>query len=176
MAMFKRGETSGHVIDRKKAITKSILRKAKLLNEMQSIEEIPEVIKGKSGKVSEVAVHSWHDGEIEVIGYSRNTAYANHNQMALEQLLSAIKNVNNIIYKTVNPKGLSNNPLRERIKELEKENNLLRNALAEVYRSYMYIAETNTEQTSIQLSKQIFISEQAAMLGENRLKPIDKND
>jgi len=174
--MFKRGETSGHVIERKRAITKSILRKAKLLNEIQSIEEIPEAIKGKSGKVSEVAVHSWHDEKIQVLGYSRNTAYANHNQMALEQLLAAIKKVNNITYRTMPPKGLSNNPLRERIKELEKENNLLRNALAEVYRSYMYIAEKNTEQTSIQLSKQEFISEQAAILGENRLKSIDKND
>lgn len=176
MATFKSGETSRHVIDRKKEITKSIFKKAKILNEMQFMEEIPEAIKGKSGKVSEVAVHSWHDEKMQVIGYSRNTAYANHNQVALEKLLSAIKNINNITYKTMPPKGLSNNPLRERIKELEKENNLLRNALAEVYRSYMYIAESNTEQENIQLSKQEFISEQAAILGKNRLKPIDKNE
>lgn len=176
MAKFKSGETSSHVVEKKKAITNAIIIKSKLIREMESIEEVPKALKGKNGKISEGAVHRWQDNKIGALSYSRNTAYAHHNQYALEQLISAINDANNRISNPIKAKSFSNSPLRERIKELEQENNSLRNALAEVYRAYMYIKEKNTEQANIQLSKQEFISEQAATLGINRLKAINKND
>ncbi|MFC1626208.1 hypothetical protein ACFL19_00750 [Pseudomonadota bacterium] len=178
MSKFKRGETSKNVLDKKNAITKSILLKSELLGRIKCCDNIPGSLERKGETISQGAVHKWEDDELEIISYSRNSAHSDHNSYALKTLLKAIKSVNqrlidsNFADKNNNdgkrPAHTSDNTYNE----LRKENEELRVALAEVYRAYMQLIDKHREDKQIDEAYRKMILDQARILGRHRVRTI----
>ena len=176
MSKFKPGETSKSVLDKKNAITKSMLLKAELLDRIEYSNNIPERLERNGEHISQEAVHKWQDEELEIISYSRNSAHSDHNSYALKTLLKAINGLNqrlvgsmqheknNYDYKKAT--RISDNT----VNELRKENEELRVALAEVYRAYMQLIDTYREDKQIDESYRKLILDQASILGRHRIR------
>jgi hypothetical protein len=175
MPKFKRGETSKSILDKKHAITKSILQKAEILSRISSYEDIPRSLELKRQTISERAVHRWRDDDLGIIAYSRNTAYAKHNARALKSLHSAIDKANKAIEQSALRNEKSNRPLTSRdirISELRSENEMLRSALAEVYRAYMQLLDKDREDRQIDDAYRQMILDQTRALGRHRLRTL----
>jgi len=170
VSKFKTGETSKNVLDKKNKITKSILLKAKILDQIDIIDDIPTSLMIKGRKISEVAIHKWHDEELNICAYSRNTAYADHNANALKTLLSDQRIINSDTssreYK------FSSNASYDSLTDLREENEMLRSALAEVYRAYMQLIEKNREDKHIDEAYRTMILDQSRILGRHRFQMI----
>tara|TARA_R100001369_G_scaffold4961_3_gene13919 strand:+ start:5513 stop:6043 length:531 start_codon:yes stop_codon:yes gene_type:complete len=175
VSKFKTGETSKNVLDKKNKITKSILLKAKILDQIDIIDDIPTSLMIKGRKISEVAIHKWHDEELNICAYSRNTAYADHNANALKTLLSAINNANQRIINSDTSSReykFSSNASYDSLTDLREENEMLRSALAEVYRAYMQLIEKNREDKHIDEAYRTMILDQSRILGRHRFQMI----
>ena len=178
MSKFKQGETSKNVLDKKNAITKSILLKAELLNQIECYNDIPVSLERIGDNISQDAVHKWQDNELGIISYSRNSAHTDHNSYALKTLLKAIKDLNQRLVGSKqhdNNDNDNNNITRisdNTVNELRKENDELRVALAEVYRAYMQLLDKYREDKQIDDSYRKLILDQARILGRRRIKII----
>lgn len=177
MSRFKPGETSSSVIDRKNAITKSILLKSELLNRIECEDTVPKSLKRNGEYISQDAVHKWHDSELGIISYSRNSAHADHNSYALKNLLRSIKSLNQRIAKFKQHKNKDNcckiiRVSDNTIHELRHENEELKVALAEVYRAYMQLIDEHREDKLIDESYRRLILEQARILGRHRIRTV----
>ena len=160
MSKFKTGETSKNVLDKKNKITKSILLKAKILDQIDIIDDIPTSLMIKGRKISEVAIHKWHDEELNICAYSRNTAINNANQRIINSDTSSRE------YK------FSSNASYDSLTDLREENEMLRSALAEVYRAYMQLIEKNREDKHIDEAYRTMILDQSRILGRHRFQMI----
>lgn len=174
MSKFKRGETSKTVIDKKNAITKSILRKAELINKVMTYNDIPSSLEIKKGAISQTSVHKWSDDELKIISYSRNSAHAEHNTHAIITLIESINNANTRLTNAPESgqknDGKSITRLSENeINKLQKENDELKIALAEVYRAYMQLVDSCREDKQIDNAYRKLLLSQARILGKNRL-------
>lgn len=174
MSKFKLGETSKNVIDKKNAITKSILRKSEFIDKIMTFKDIPSTLEIKKGTISQASVHKWSDGELRIISYSRNSAHAEHNTHAIITLIESIKSANTRLTNASNSgqktdgnstTRLSNNE----VNKLQKENDELKIALAEVYRAYMQIIDSCREDKQIDNAYRKLLLSQARILGKNRL-------
>lgn len=177
MSKFKPGETSKNVIDKKNEITKSLLRKAELLDSIECYNTIPESLKMIGDRISQDAVHKWQDSELGIISYSRNSAHAVHNDYALKNLLKSIKSANRrLVGSTQHKKNNNiNKPSRvsnNTINELRNENDELKTALAEVYRAYMQLIAEHRENAQIDESYRRLVLEQARILGRYRMRTV----
>tara|TARA_R110001583_G_scaffold33071_1_gene112005 strand:- start:2371 stop:2898 length:528 start_codon:yes stop_codon:yes gene_type:complete len=170
MSKYKPGETSEAVTNKKNAITKSILRKAELIDTIASIEDAFETLNIRGNSISRAAVHKWSDDELGVIAYSWNTAHAEHNATPLKRLHKAIENANNRVAgsKKVISKTRQHNPTDCTTIRLRKENEVLKKSLAEVYRAYMYLVESYREDHVIDDAIRQLILDQARILGRHR--------
>ncbi|MGK0272340.1 MAG: hypothetical protein ACI88H_003011 [Cocleimonas sp.] len=174
MSKFKQGETSRLVIDKKNAITKSIICKSKLIDKINSYEDIPSSLEMKKNTISQISVHKWNDIELDLICYSRNSAHANHNEKVLNALIDSIKNANKRLMNL--PKSTNKNmscPItrlsQNEVNQLKNENEELRVALAEVYRAYMQLLDECREDRQIDAAYRKLILAQAQILGRNRV-------
>jgi len=171
MPQYKRGETSEQVINKKNAITKSILKKAELIDAITSIDDVYTTLIIKGGSISESAVYKWRDDELGIISCSWNTAHAKHNTKSRNKLTKAIENTNKRIA------GSQNESNKRRQYEstdgttiqLRKENEELKNSLAEVYRAYMHLIESYREDQVIDEALRKLILDQARILGNQRI-------
>lgn len=175
MAKFKPGETSKSVLDRKERITKSIFLKSKALDKISSYADIPKSLKLKSNSISEIAVHVWSDTRIGLYPYSRNSAHTPHNKEALRTLLTSITNANLRLSASESKNNTtthteSSTALDVEIRNLRRENESLKDSLAEVYRAYMQLVAQHREDEQIDKSYRDLVLEQAKTLGKNRLK------
>ncbi|RLU01652.1 hypothetical protein [Ketobacter sp.] len=177
MSKYKPGETSKNVLDKKNEITKSLLIKSKLLDQILSREDIPDSLKIKGNSVSQAAVHKWHDDKLGVTAYSRNSAHAKHNSHALKALLKSINNINKRI-KSNKATGINahsytlSNSANSYENTLRKENEMLRVALSEVYRAYMQLLDYHREDRKIDEAYQKLILSQANILGRHRVREV----
>jgi len=175
MPKFERGQTSKSILDKKHAITKSILLKAQLIGLIKTHDNIPSTLVLKSRTISEGAVHEWHDDYLGIIAYSRNTAYAKHNESALKTLQSAIKAANKAITQSESAtQDHAPPPTDNDVKtiELRAENETLKSALTEVYRAYMQLLDKDREDKQIDDTYRKMIRDQAQVLGKHRLQTV----
>jgi len=175
MSKYKPGETSDEVIKKKTDITDSIVRKSILLDAINSSEDIPATLEIRSNSISEGAVHKWCDDELGIISYARNSAHTIHNEKALKNLLDSIANANarlsqeNIEENVIDEATLSNTHGDPLVAELRRENEMLRKALAEVYRAYMQIMDNYREDEVVDDAMRNLIKDQAIILGRGRV-------
>lgn len=171
MSKYKPGETSEAVTNKKNAITKSILRKADLLDAIASIDDAYATLDIKGNSISRASVHKWNDDELGIIAYSWNTAHAEHNAVPLQRLHKAIKNANNRITGTKNEirKTRQHDSSDNITNQLRKENEELKRSLAEVYRAYMHLVESYREDHVIDDAIRQLILDQARILGRHRV-------
>lgn len=171
MPKYKLGETSEAVKNRKNAITNSIEKKAKLINSINSVEDIFTSLNIKGNFIAEASVHKWSDDDFGIISYSWNTAHAEHNAPPLKMLQKAIKNANKKLADSESHGNKSSiyksNDKASNI--LRKENEELKKALAEVYRAYMHLVESYREDLVIDDAIRNLIREQAQILGKQRV-------
>ncbi|RZQ53756.1 hypothetical protein C1E23_07775 [Pseudoalteromonas phenolica] len=171
MSKYKPGETSEAVTIKKNSITKSILKKAELIDAISSIENIYITLNINGDSISESAVHKWKDKELGIIAYSWNTARAEHNSNPLKLLQNAIANAN----RRLAGKQKESNKRRQHQSsdnatiQLRKENEELKIALAEVYRAYMQLVESYREDQLIDDAIRQLILEQARIFGQHRI-------
>lgn len=172
MPKFKKGETSNEIINKKKAITKSILMKSELLDKINTYSDIASSLKIKANSISQAVVHNWNDEQLGIISYSRNAAHSEHNKHALETLIKSIKNANqrltNVAKKQGEIKSLSRLS-EEAVQDLKNDNENLRVALAEVYRAYMQLLDHYHEDKEVDEALRNLIKDQARVLGKNRV-------
>jgi len=171
MSQYKRGETSEQVINKKNAITKSILKKAELIDAITSIDDVYTTLNIKGGSISESAVHKWRDDELGIISYSWNTAHAKHNTKPRNKLIKAIENTNKRLAGSQNEsnKRRQDESTDGTTIQLRKENEELKNSLAEVYRAYMRLVERYREDQVIDDAIRKLILDQARILGNQRI-------
>ncbi|SDK26368.1 hypothetical protein SAMN04488540_12332 [Ferrimonas sediminum] len=174
MTKFKPGETSCEVLDKKRAITKSILTKSKHIDRIKTCKDIPPSLKVKGNYISRAAVHSWSDDQFGVISYCRNAAHSKHNNHALNVLIESIENANRRLSSAPNIESEKHGKTSTRLSEdavykLRSENEYLRVALAEVYRAYMQLLDSYREDKEIDEAFRRLIKEQARVLGKNRV-------
>lgn len=174
MPKFNKGETSKSIIDKKNSITMSIKLKTKLIDKINNYEDIPNSLEMKKNVISQTSVHKWSDSELGIISYSYNTAHAEHNLKILESLVKSINNANSRIIKQDNPSNKKTGRTISRLTEneiesLKVENEELRSALAEVYRSYMLLINTYREDKQIDAAYRKLILAQAQILGRERV-------
>ncbi len=171
MSKYVPGQTSEAVTNKKYAITKSIERKAELINSINSVDNIFTSLNIKGDSISEASVHKWSDDDLGIISYSWNTAHADHNAKALKALLKAIKNANNKLADSEihGNKRSKYTSTDKAINKLRKENDELKRTLAEVYRAYMHLAESYREDQVIDDAIRKLILEQTRILGKQRI-------
>ncbi len=171
MPKYEPGQTSEAVKNKKNAITKSIERKAELINSINSIDDIFTSLNIKGDSIAEASVHKWSDDDLGIISYSWNTAHAEHNAKALKALQKAIKNANNKLADSEihGNKSSKNTSTDNTTNNLREENEELKNALAEVYRAYMHLVESYREDQVIDDAIRNLIIEQAQILGKKRV-------
>ncbi|WP_421866620.1 hypothetical protein [Motiliproteus sp.] len=171
MSQYKPGETSEAVIKKKNAITKSILKKAELIDNIESIDDIYSTLNIKGNTISEAAVLQWNDDNLGIVKCSWNTARTEHNAKAHARLLKALIKVNKRL--STNQKEIISNRLyksNEKISiQLRQENEDLKRALAEVYRAYMQLVERFREDQEINDAIRQLILDQAQILGQQRV-------
>ncbi|MFS2263314.1 hypothetical protein [Vibrio vulnificus] len=177
MPKFKIGETSPQVLDRKKSITDSIRLKSLLINNINCPDDIPVSLKIKNNYISQDSVHKWHDDQLGVVGYSRNTAHAKHNNQELISLLNSIDeaNVRLDTFETSSTENISQSTKSNEgsLSALKLENERLKVALAEVYRAYMQLVSIHTEGKQADESMRALIKVQAKVLGKNRIREVE---
>ncbi|MEZ9159002.1 hypothetical protein AB4169_12050 [Vibrio lentus] len=177
MPKFKIGETSPQVLDRKKSITDSIRLKSLLINKINCPDDIPVSLKIKNKNISQDSVHKWNDDQLGVIGYSRNTAHAEHNNQELITLLNSIDEANFRLgtFETSNKENISQSTKNNEgsLSVLKLENERLKVALAEVYRAYMQLVSIHTEGKQADASMRELIKVQAKILGKNRIWEVE---
>tara|TARA_R110001583_G_C5668839_1_gene410509 strand:- start:5851 stop:6393 length:543 start_codon:yes stop_codon:yes gene_type:complete len=176
MPRFKKGETSYEVLDKKKAVTRSILTKSKIIDKINTYEDIAPSLEIKSNEISQAAVHKWNDDQLGIISYSRNTAHAAHNSHTLNILIASINNANG---RLANPTSIDDGTRRQpartsrlseaAVTDLKNENADLLVALAEVYRAYMQLLDNYREDKEVDEALRKLIKDQARVLGENRV-------
>jgi len=171
MSRYKHGETSAAVTNKKNAITKSILKKAELIDDIISLGDAHTALCIKGNSISESAVHKWSDAELGIISCSWNTARAEHNAKPLYILQKSIANANKRLADADNKsnKISQNKSTNDPTFQLRKENNELKKALAEVYRAYMHLVESHREDQVIDDAIRKLILEQARILGKQRV-------
>lgn len=171
MSQFKPGETSQEVTDKKNSITKSILKKAKLIDKIDSPDDIPESLEICGHAISQDATHKWSDESLGIIAYSRNTAHSKHNSSAFKLLLQSIDKANKRLSSRKKSSSKSNKDrLTDNItNQIRKENEELRIALAEVYRAYMQLVDNYREDRQVDESIRKLILNQAHILGQHRV-------
>lgn len=174
MSKFKKGETSKPVIDKKNAITKSIIRKSKLIDKIKNHKDIPSSLEMKKNTISQISVHNWADNNLDIISYSRNSAHADHNTESLNSLIESIENANKRLINFPK-KGVKNDVesitylSQNNVEKLKNENEELRVALAEVYRAYMQLLDEYREDKQIYAAYRKLILTQAKILGRKRV-------
>ncbi|OEE52397.1 hypothetical protein [Vibrio splendidus] len=174
MSKFRKGETSKLVIEKKNSITKSIKRKAEIIDKIKCYEDIPSSLIMKKNTISLMSVHNWVDSNLDLIRYSYNSARAEHNEKNLESLIESIDNANARLVSNLKPEINNNCAVTTRlpqgyVKKLKSENEELRVALAEVYRAYMQILGEYREDKQIDAAYRKLILAQAKILGKNRV-------
>jgi hypothetical protein len=172
MPRFKPGQTSSGVRKRQNDITRSMLAKADLINLIQSINDVPSSLDLKGNYISEESVYKWSDESLDNLrSFSRNTAYAEHNAHALKVLIKSVKRANSKIAIKQNSKtsNYRSNNEDDALSQIRKENENLKNALAEVYRAYLQIIDKYREDRQVDESIRSLILEQARILGKKRL-------
>lgn len=174
MSKFKKGETSDEVLDKKSAITKSMEKKAELLDKINTYEDIADSLKLKTDYISEAAVYKWSDSQLEVISCCGNTAHKDHNKHALNTLLESIKNANQRLAGESRIDSEKSVQKTTRLSEgavndLKVENEQLQIALAEVYRAYLQILDNYREDKQVDDALRQLIKDQARVLGKNRI-------
>ncbi|EMC8524966.1 hypothetical protein ACRR5F_002906 [Escherichia coli] len=171
MSTYKPGKTSEAVINKKNNITKSIIKKSELIDKITNFETIYKTLEIKRDFISEAAVHKWSDESLEIIAYTWNTSRAKHNSTALKQLQKSISNANKRLLDSKNEdhSQFNKNFVNDITFQLRKENDLLKRALAEVYRAYMYLVENFREDKVIDEAIKQLIQDQARLLGKNRV-------
>ena len=171
MPQYKPGETSKEVINKKNDITKSILKKAELIDKITSIDDIYTSLNIKRYSIAESAVHKWSDDELGIISCSWNTAHTKQNAQPLKKLQAAIENANkrlSVCQKESN-KRRRYESTDDTTVQLRKENEELKNSLAEVYRAYMHLIESYREDKVIDDAIRKLILDQAHILGKQRI-------
>ena len=171
MSKYKPGETSEAVTNKKNAITKSILKKAELIDAITSTDDVYTTLNVKGNSISEIAVHKWSDNELGIISYSWNTTRAEHNAKPLKLLKKAITNANKKLagsQKESNKRWQQESTDNATI-QLRKENDELKKSLAEVYRAYMHLVERYREDQVIDDAFRQLILDQARILGKHRV-------
>lgn len=171
MSKYKPGETSEAVTNKKNAITKSILKKAELIDSIKSIDEIYPTLDIKGNTISEAAALKWDDNELNIIKCSWNTARTEHNVQAHRLLQKALKKANKRLAENLKEGNI------DRIYEssdkitvqLRNENEDLKRALAEVYRAYIQLVERSREDQKIDDAIRQLILDQAQLLGKQRV-------
>ncbi|MEZ8987192.1 hypothetical protein OAI_00110 [Vibrio cyclitrophicus FF160] len=171
MSKYKLGETSKAVKDKKNSITKSIEKKAELIDSINSVEDIFTSLNIKGDFIAEASVHKWSDNDLSIISYSWNTAHAEHNAKSLKVLKKAIENANNrLVDNDIHESKSSQNKLTIKTQnKLRKENEDLKKSLAEVYRAYMHLVESYREDQVIDDAIRKLILDQARILGKQRI-------
>ncbi|MBB1276921.1 MULTISPECIES: hypothetical protein [Pseudoalteromonas] len=171
MSQYKPGETSTEVINKKNDITKSILKKANLIDAIKCIDDVYTSLNIKGYSIAESAVHKWSDDELGIVSYSWNTAHTKHNAQALKKLQAAIKNVNKRLAggQKECKKRRQYESTDDTTVQLRKENEELKNSLAEVYRAYMHLIESYREDKVIDDAIRKLILDQAHILGKQRI-------
>lgn len=174
MSKYKPGETSEAVANKKRAITKSIEKKAELINSIKSVKDIFTSLNIKRDFITEAPIHKWSDSNLGIISCSWNTAHAEHNAKPLKVLQKAIENANNRLTdsKSHESKSSRNKSTDKATNKLHKENEELKKALAEVYRAYMRLVEAHREDQVIDDAIRELILEQARILGKQRIREI----
>ena len=79
MSKYKLGETSAAVTNKKNAITKSILKKAELIDAIISVDDAYTTLNIKGDSISEVAVHKWSDNDLDILGLKHTDDTFNNN-------------------------------------------------------------------------------------------------
>ncbi|WP_427030105.1 hypothetical protein [Halomonas sp. H2] len=172
MSKFKPGQTSTEVQKKKNDITKSILAKSRLMDLIKTIEDIPSSLGLKGTYISQEAAFKWSDEHlVNIVSFSRNTAYAPHNAHALKLLLKSIKKTNIRLSEKNSSDNLGNTNRHkdDTLSQLRRENEDLKNALAEVYRAYLQVTDRYREDRKVDESIRSLILEQAQILGKKRL-------
>ncbi len=174
MSKYKPGETSEAVTKRKNSITKSILEKSKLIDAINSIDDIYPTLNIKGNSISETAVHKWSDDKLNIKAYSWNTARAKHNAKPLKILQKAIINANKRLEGDYqgSSNGRQQEPSDNATIQLRKQNTELTQALAEVYRAYMHLVESYREDQVIDDAVRKLILDQARILGKHRISEV----
>lgn len=175
MSQYKPGETSEAVTNKRNSITKSILRKAELIDSIKSTNDIYSTLNIKGNTISEAAALKWNDDDLSIIKCSWNTARTKHNAKAHRLLQKALKKANKRLAAN-QEEGGGNKRLNESndkftIKIL-KENEDLKIALAEVYRAYMQLIERFREDQEIDDAIRQLILDQARLLGQQRVREV----
>ena len=174
MPKFIAGETSKAVLAEKKAKTESLSKKANLIRNISSNNDIYPSLVVKRKTISLSSVLQWEDHELGVIKCVWNTAHEAHNAQVLKALLEAIDlanlNLNNEQSgKQVSTKTGSSSISKEDLNLLMLENEELRNALAEVYRAYIQTLENIKEDKTVNEVLQSLLRNQALILGKHRI-------
>jgi len=149
-----------------------MLAKADLINLIQTIDDVPSSLGLKGEYISEASVYKWSDDKLsDILSFSRNTAYAEHNAQALKVLLKSLKRANNKLALKQSSKSSKyhHNHDDDALSMLRKENEDLKTALAEVYRSYLQVIDNYQEDKQADESFRSLILEQARVLGKKRL-------
>ena len=121
MSKFRQGETSSTVIDKRNAITKSIIRKSKLIDKIKCYEDIPSSLEIKKHSISQASVHKWSDSQLDIIGYARNSAHSEHNTQVLNTLIESIKDANERLPLVPKPIKKDNGESATRLSQSEVE-------------------------------------------------------
>lgn len=174
MPKFIAGETSKAVLAEKEAKTESLSKKANLIRNISSNNDIYPSLVVKRKTISLSSVLQWEDHELGVIKCVWNTAHEAHNAQVLKALLEAIDlanlNLNNEQSgKQVSTKTGSSSISKEDLNLLMLENEELRNALAEVYRAYIQTLENIKEDKTVNEVLQSLLRNQALILGKHRI-------
>ncbi|WP_286822890.1 MULTISPECIES: hypothetical protein [unclassified Idiomarina] len=172
MSKFKPGQTSDRIRKRKSDITRSMLAKAEAINLVKTIDEVPSSLELKGNYISEASVYKWSDDKLSnILSFSRNTAFAEHNAQALKVLRKSLKRANNNLAVKQNSKSSKylHNHDDDALSMLRKENEDLKIALAEVYRAYLQVIDNYQEDKQADESFRSLILEQARVLGKKRL-------
>ncbi|MBL4832687.1 MAG: hypothetical protein JKY26_01835 [Pseudomonas sp.] len=174
MAKYEHGQTSDEVIKIKNEITDSLQKKADLIKDINSYDDIHPSLEMKTATISAGAVYRWEDKVLGLKRCSYNTANKDHNKGALTSLLSAINQANlRLTTSDTDNNNLPSQPKtrlsQDAVDKLKEENEELRSALAEVYRAYIQALEYMREDCEVDDALRRLLLNQAAVLGKERV-------
>lgn len=177
MAKYRPGQTSNEILELKKIITASLIEKSNLLKKIKTKVDIYPSLILKNNKLSLASALKWEDKSLNIVKCSWNTAHAEHNKTALKQLSDAIYFINNMSTTDINSLNNKGNSIyteihKDKLKDLQDENNLLRNLLAEVYRAYILTIEDIKDNKGVNETIQNILKCQANLLGSLRVRKI----
>ena len=145
MSRFNKGETSKSIVEKSAYITKSIKRKADILAHSLQTREFPDSLTVKKNRINLYDIHKWNDKDLDIIGYSWNTANNKNNLPHLSKLKEIIPKINNLLSqnsfythksstKEKNSTYKTRSMLLDKIRELKDDNITLTNVSIELYR------------------------------------------